>query len=609
MVYDAELISIFNLLRKKYSYLKLTNDKLYEIFLQINMSNIDNDNYYELLEKVLLATTKRLFEDPKRAKRIINKYINDNFGVVNNYNDAIVYLKYLSDFLVKLDFVIDPDCLSELISKNNKLSDTLSVVVNANLKEIKEGNLEYIFANNMVLSMIEGYCDLNNIDIAERKKNSKEEISYKDDEDDIFCRDPFVMYRLEIGRIPLLSADKQREVAFRTRQGDEDAKELFYESNLRLVVFVAIKVINKYLGLNLDIMDLIQEGNIGLIKAVEKYDPSLGYKFSTYATWWIRQSMQRFVADAARTIRIPISAQEKLVKYFEVVDKIRKLEGREPSLEEVASIMGVPLKTVMTLYTMQLDTISLDSAISSDNDDMELGESIPSHDKSVEATVDCNMFPEEVKNTLTEYNFTPNEIMVIWYRYGFGDNIERTYEEIGKIMHLTRQRIEQIDKKACRKIRENPNVLKKIMGSTERTGYEAFLQGNNKKGKKVVQEEAPFDVEKVDDTHLEEKPTEKPLNYYQFFVRYTKSYFSQIAFDEIDYAYDSLVDWEKSIIVRLYGFDLKKPYSNDNVEPHEEMYFHNIIVPKMIRKIKSLTIGEDGVIYTEDGKSLVYSKR
>ena len=614
MIINDKLTYIFNLLKKKYSYLSLTDDNLYEILLRFNAEEVDESNYYTLLENAILNVTKKLFNDSKKTKKIIDKYINSNFGEVNNYNDAIIYLKDLSVFLNKLDTMIEPDYLLDLVAKNSKLNAVLSLIVKNNKDEIEKGNLGYVFCDNIMLSMIEGYCVLNNITIGtdNNEETNKKNEEFNTEEDNIYSRNGFITYTREIGRIPVLKPQEQKKLAFRVKNGDEEAKLKFYESNLRLVVYYARRHGGKYLHLGVDIMDLIQEGNIGLFKAVEKFDPTLGYKFSTYAIWWIKQYIQRYVSEHSRSIRIPIWTQEKLNRYNKIVENIRKIEGREPSIEEVAQKMGVSVQDAISFYAMLQNIASLNDSVSPEHDDTELIEMLPSQDKSVEKEVESGMFPAILQEIFEKYDFTPNEITVLWYRYGFADNKTRTFKELEDIIGLSRQRAEQIEKRAFLKIRENPNIMRELLGSASKSDIALVVSKDKKRKKKqepTLIEEVIEEPVTTKESEEEKYQLENPTYYYPFFVQFTNSFFIQFAFDEIDYAFELLNDLEKSIIVRLYGNDLKQPYSNDNVSLDEEVYFQKVIIPKMIRNIKSLYVDRDGNIHIGNAKSSVMQKR
>ncbi len=259
--------------------------------------------------------------------------------------------------------------------------------------------------------------------------------------------DPVRMYLREIGKIQLLSFDEELELAKRILKGDEEAKQKLAESNLRLVVSIA----KKYVGRGLLFLDLIQEGNMGLIKAVEKFDYTKGYKFSTYATWWIRQAITRAIADQARTIRIPVHMVETINRLIRTSRLLLQRLGREPSPEEIAKEMDLPVEKVMEIQKIAQDPVSLETPIG-EEDDSHLGDFIQDEDSP--APQDSASFTlmkeqlDEVMNTLT-----PREAKVLKLRFGLEDGRARTLEEVGKEFEVTRERIRQIEAKALRKLR------------------------------------------------------------------------------------------------------------------------------------------------------------
>ncbi len=267
--------------------------------------------------------------------------------------------------------------------------------------------------------------------------------------------DPVRMYLREIGKIELLSFDEELELAKRILKGDEEAKQKLAESNLRLVVSIA----KKYVGRGLLFLDLIQEGNMGLIKAVEKFDYTKGYKFSTYATWWIRQAITRAIADQARTIRIPVHMVETINRLIRTSRLLLQRLGREPSPDEIAEEMDLPVEKVMEIQKIAQDPVSLETPIG-EEDDSHLGDFIQDEDSP--APQDSASFTlmkeqlDEVMNTLT-----PREAKVLKLRFGLEDGRTRTLEEVGKEFEVTRERIRQIEAKALRKLR-HPSRSKKL---------------------------------------------------------------------------------------------------------------------------------------------------
>ena len=273
--------------------------------------------------------------------------------------------------------------------------------------------------------------------------------------DGVSTDDPVRMYLREIGKIKLLSFDEELELAKKILEGDEEAKQKLAESNLRLVVSIA----KKYVGRGLLFLDLIQEGNMGLIKAVEKFDYTKGYKFSTYATWWIRQAITRAIADQARTIRIPVHMVETINRLIRTSRLLLQRLGREPSPEEIAKEMDLPVDKVMEIQKIAQDPVSLETPIG-EEDDSHLGDFIQDEDSP--APQDSASFTlmkeqlDEVMNTLT-----PREAKVLKLRFGLEDGRARTLEEVGKEFEVTRERIRQIEAKALRKLR-HPSRSKRL---------------------------------------------------------------------------------------------------------------------------------------------------
>lgn len=271
----------------------------------------------------------------------------------------------------------------------------------------------------------------------------------------VSIEDPVRMYLKEIGKVPLLTADEEIELAKRMEQGDESAKKRLAEANLRLVVSIA----KRYVGRGMLFLDLIQEGNLGLIKAVEKFDYRKGYKFSTYATWWIRQAITRAIADQARTIRIPVHMVETINKLIRVSRQLLQEKGREPTPEEIAEVMEMPEARVREILKISQEPVSLETPIG-EEEDSHLGDFI--QDDNVPVPADAAAFSllkeqlNEVLCTLTE-----REQKVLRLRFGLDDGRARTLEEVGKEFNVTRERIRQIEAKALRKLR-HPSRSRKL---------------------------------------------------------------------------------------------------------------------------------------------------
>ena len=273
--------------------------------------------------------------------------------------------------------------------------------------------------------------------------------------DGVAIDDPVKVYLKEIGRVPLLTPDEEVDLAVRISNGDEAAKKRLSEANLRLVVSIA----KRYLGRGMQFLDLIQEGNLGLIKAVEKFDYTKGFKFSTYATWWIRQAITRAIADQARTIRIPVHMVETINKVKKVSSQLLHANGREPSAEEVAEELDMPVDKVREIMRVAQEPVSLETPIG-EEEDSHLGDFIPDDDAPAPADAASHTLLKETLSSVLD-SLTPREEKVLRLRFGLEDGRSRTLEEVGKEFNVTRERIRQIEAKALRKLR-HPSRSKKL---------------------------------------------------------------------------------------------------------------------------------------------------
>ena len=359
------------------------------------------------------------------------------------------------------------EVLAELLEKGKKVGQLtnkeLEILEELNLsaelldkfyEAVEAAGIDTVIEDDDFLPPIDDLPELEEIE--DIKEVTEEELADADSMADSFSTDdPVRMYLKEIGKVPLLSPEDEVDLAVRMAEGDEEAKRRMAEANLRLVVSIA----KRYVGRGMLFLDLIQEGNLGLIKAVEKFDYTKGYKFSTYATWWIRQAITRAIADQARTIRIPVHMVETINKVIRVSRQLLQELGHDPSAEEIAAEMGMPVDKVRDILKIAQEPVSLETPIG-EEEDSHLGDFIPDEDASEPAeAASFTLLKEQLMDVLS--TLTPREEKVLRLRFGLEDGRTRTLEEVGKEFNVTRERIRQIEAKALRKLR-HPSRSKKL---------------------------------------------------------------------------------------------------------------------------------------------------
>ena len=341
----------------------------------------------------------------------------------------------------------DLECLGEM-NLDSEVLDKFYETLEANGVDIDLAAADLLPPIDDVLPEVE--------ELAAIEEVTQEEINDTDALADSFSTDdPVRMYLKEIGKVPLLSPEEELELATRMSQGDEEARHRMTEANLRLVVSIA----KRYVGRGMLFLDLIQEGNLGLIKAVEKFDHTKGYKFSTYATWWIRQAITRAIADQARTIRIPVHMVETINKTIRVSRQLLQELGHDPSAEEIARELDMPVEKVRDILKISQEPVSLETPIG-EEEDSHLGDFIPDEDASEPSeAASFSLLREQLEEVLD--TLAPREKKVLELRFGIVDGRTRTLEEVGKEFNVTRERIRQIEAKALRKLR-HPSRSKKL---------------------------------------------------------------------------------------------------------------------------------------------------
>lgn len=564
--------------RLKYNYINLPQSiylsELKEIEDTMDFSDGEID-----IESMIKNCSKRyiadMLEEEKKFPKIVNNFIKKNIKPQNKYQDNIISFEKIVNFFHDFDCFPPPNLLIELIDKNDTLNKILQDVVENNLEILQKYGIDSKFSDDISKSFIELYCLKNNIEI--KKEDDIQEEDYTEFITDItntvYTDDSVKMYLQEIHK-PILTKEQEKSLALRIRNGDEKAKELFIERNLRLV----IKVARKYTGHGISFLDLIQEGNLGLIKAVDKFDVTKGYKFSTYATCWIRQSIQRSLGDKSRNIRLPVHLYEKVKKYELLKKELSLKFNREPTFEELSKKMRVSIDTIYKYERLEHDTISLNMIVG--DEDSELEDFISLSTESID-----NQFIEEnlkdvIENLLKNSNLTTKEIDILKLRFGIGTNDPKTLEETGKIYGVSRERIRQIQEKALKKIRRSYNVKelaiymdnpKEAQKNIDRYRLK-YQQHSLQKIKLKDRKESELKMEMQEKTKRKSKD-----NLYEYFSDYSKP--------EVSKVISRLDEDELELLHKRYGDNLLEPVKND-IDADEKKVIISNIIPRIQRMLE-----------------------
>ena len=554
-----------------YKYLNLTEQeykKLIFSLINISKNNYDeSESYEEFFKKglkiLLSSKLKEQLHDNKKQTELIESYLKTKNIELKTKEDAYKYLNQIISFLRRNSYIPDPDFYITLLSESEIIEKIVELVVEDNYDNIINGKIENIFDNEIIISFIETYCSQKNIQIKvyEEENNKNQEI--------IYTTDNVRNYLKEIGSFELLSPEEERILGYKLLEKDPIAKEKMINANLRLVVNIA----KRYLGKGLEFLDLIQEGNIGLMTAVDKFDVRKGFKFSTYATWWIRQAIIRAISVKARNIRLPVYLYSKLVKFRMKVEKLEREFGCSLTPAEIAEELKMDVKEVEELYNYQIDTISLNTKVGKE-EDSEIEELIPSQELSIEENIESKSLNDILETLFIKCSLREKEKDVLRRRFGLNNEEPATLEEIGKHYNVTRERIRQIEARAIKKLRkknitkqlavylDNPEKADEIIEFTKKNSYDAQIYY---KKNILTEKDMEENMKKV-----------KPI--YELLSDYKK--------EDIDAAIEVLPELDKELIRKRYGDDLNHPTSS-SITSAERNRFYGTVVGRIISIINN----------------------
>ena len=431
---EEELEKIILKVLDEYRYLSLDKN----IYLDYAKSILNNFKSLDDLELELInyCNNQVQIKLKNNKQEVINNYIE---FVSLEQNDVLNVLQKIIKFFRKYKIKINIDLLSNLVINNLNLNKLLEMYVDENIEDIKNNKLMNQYLDDNLIAMIEIYCDLNDIEM-------NKEIEYETTSNN---KNSLSWYYQEIRKYPVLSREEEQEIFAKINAGDKEAYNYFIKCNLRLVV----KYASKYSSYNIDFDDLIQEGNLGLMKAIDKFDPNKGYKFSTYANWWLRNYMKKYINNNVRAVRIPVSLIQKINNYKTVKAGLEQKLGYEVQISEIAEELGIDLKEVSKIELLMRSDTRLNDYANDDEKETELMDFIPSTDKSVEDAVINKIEMEDLIKLINELKINDRDKEIFCLRYGIKDGVLRKLEDIGMIYNLTRERVRQIEVSVLRKIR------------------------------------------------------------------------------------------------------------------------------------------------------------
>ena len=561
-------LSLKKSLKKTYNsyYFYILKEEKYKEFVikEIDKTYKDYNEEYDYslylnhrLKNISIKKVKELLMDDYNAYIIINRFINSELKNKKEYKSINRSLIRIGNFLNIHEYIPSYNMILNLIKENKNLARVVKVAFDYNKYSIINGRCDEIYDSPFIISLMEAYAEIKNIKI--------EENNLSVDENGLGA-DVYKIYTKDISEYPLLSIVEEKELGYILENSNKNsneykmAKEKLINSNLRLVISIA----KKFQGRGLSFMDLIQEGNLGLMKAVDRFIASKGYRFSTYATWWIRQSIVRTIADRSRIIRIPVHVFERLSNYKRSVENLKNKLNREITEEDIIEHLGYTKKEIENYNKISNDAVSLNQFISDDNS-TELGDLIGTNISELEDKIIDNRISEELIEILSNY-FNKKTIYILIRRFGLDGYKQDTLEILGKEFNVSRERIRQIESRAIRDILRSKKI----------SDLFAVYTSNPEKSMEYADNyRMIYEIKNNPQLVYEEEEEMKLKSIYEYLNDFSK--------EEIEKAIESLNDKEKDLLKIRYGNDLENPVKNPMTK--EQYYaFYGVLVPK-IRKI------------------------
>ena len=579
--FSSNFKKIFN----KYKFLNISNEEYLEIVLKtINDSKLTYDGsvlYNKYLEKMVSKAlddevTKKI-NDKKYSYNIINEYINQNVKIATTYNKNLNKLEYIVNFLQKYNFELDTNIIIDVIKNNQILNKLLEIIYTENKQKIILGESDQIVNNNIIVLLIELYCLINNIEIGDK--------DIELDTLNINNGNGFKSFLKQFANVKLLTKEEEYELFKRYKKGDNEAKELIIKHNIKLVLKVAFNYNNEHLSVE----DFFQEGIIGLMRAIEDFDYTRGYKFSTYAYWWIDQKVGRLIQNNARTVRFPVWMEEKIFNYKKTINEVKKKLGRTPSMEEIVVYTDYSINDIIRFEKLGLSPISLNKMIS-EKEDAEIGDFVKSDSLEPDELLKQQELNELLNMLFEKAKLDERELYIIKARFGFDGMKTETLAELAVKFGITKERTRQIEVKALKKLQESPFLINLIDYALEpEKAFEAIqtLKKYYLSNPCIYSKSAIYNIaseinnednlNEKNNTNLDEKDIKKRLDLiYIYFNVYTVEQISEVL--------NSLTNKEKYFLgIECDDLD-KKELTNIEFDD----YFYCSILKKIKNKLKKM---------------------
>ena len=556
-VFSSLLPTIKNIY-KAFKYTGISFDDYSDIVLD-EISEMDGKVeetvFKNKLKKRMNNEVSKMLTDSDTASRIISSYLDVKVPKVDSYESAMKAFKKLDSFFSKYDFFMGRELLIDLLSNNEKFSSMTSYILKEKEKDIALGKSEDIFDSDFLIYTVKTYFELHGMPIKEREEEI-DMIGFDSSSD----LDIVSLYINELNA-PLLSEDEEKALLIKIKQGDMEAREKFIESNLRLVVSVA----KKFLGRGVPFLDLVQEGNLGLMKAIDKFDLSYDVRFSTYAVYRIKMFVSRAIADQSRNIRVPISRQDELYSYMTKIDNLEKKFGMNLSVNEISMMLGKSVDKIRELESLKNDTVSINALVGKDND-TELGEFL-STSESIEDEVIDSFLPEQIMELLKKSKLSEREKDVLLSRFGIGRSHVWQLKELSKKYGVSKAWIGQVELNALEKLRH----LKSI---------EQFS---------VYMDNPDLALRNLEEFRKKpEKRERRKTGKRGSLLKSIYEYFDDFSREDVDSVLDDLNEFDKKLVFLRYGEDLDNPVSTTLFGEEETKKFYGALVPRMRKKLYAL---------------------